>query len=98
MKVNTIFTKFKSKQIFEMVAQEFKDEDGNINLPNIDIIGDIYTEGKWDEEGNIIDEPVKLDGWHVNFSTTIPNTFRPYIIPRPSTPMRVFAGDDGLGE
>ena len=33
---------------------------------NIDTIGVIYEGGEWDTEGNVITEPVALDGWHVN--------------------------------
>lgn len=36
------------------------------NYANIDTIGVIYTGGEWDAEGNVITEPVALDGWHVN--------------------------------
>lgn len=36
------------------------------NYANIDTIGIIYTGGEWDEEGNVITEPVAMDGWHVN--------------------------------
>ena len=36
------------------------------NYANIDTIGVIYEGGEWDAEGNVITEPVPLDGWHVN--------------------------------
>lgn len=36
------------------------------NYANIDVIGIIYTGGEWDAEGNVVTEPVALDGWHVN--------------------------------
>ena len=36
------------------------------NYRNIDTIGIIYTGGEWDEEGNVVTEPVAMDGWHVN--------------------------------
>ena len=36
------------------------------NFANIDTIGIIYEGGEWDEEGNVITEPVALDGWHCN--------------------------------
>jgi hypothetical protein len=49
------------------------DEEGNEargnhvpNYANIDTIGIIYEGGEWDEEGNVITEPVALSGWHVN--------------------------------
>jgi hypothetical protein len=36
------------------------------NYANIDTIGTIYEGGEWDAEGNVITEPVALQGWHVN--------------------------------
>ena len=36
------------------------------NYANIDTIGIIYEGGEWDAEGNVVTEPVALDGWHVN--------------------------------
>jgi hypothetical protein len=36
------------------------------NYANIDTIGIIYEGGEWDAEGNVITEPVALQGWHVN--------------------------------
>lgn len=36
------------------------------NYSNIDTIGVIYKGGEWDAEGNVITEPVAMDGWHVN--------------------------------
>jgi hypothetical protein len=36
------------------------------NFANIDTIGTIFEGGEWDAEGNVITEPVALEGWHVN--------------------------------
>jgi hypothetical protein len=36
------------------------------NYANIDTIGTIYEGGEWDAEGEVVTEPVALDGWHVN--------------------------------
>jgi hypothetical protein len=36
------------------------------NYANIDVIGVIYEGGEWDEDGEVVTEPVALDGWHVN--------------------------------
>lgn len=96
--MKTIFTRFKNKQVFDTLIYSFKDENGDIVLPNIDVIGDIYSEPVVDEDGEVVSPPVKEEGYHVNFACTIPDVFKPYIIPRPSTPERIFAGDEGLGE
>ena len=36
------------------------------NYANIDVIGTIFEGGEWDAEGEVITEPVALEGWHVN--------------------------------
>jgi hypothetical protein len=36
------------------------------NFANIDVIGVITEGGEWDEDGEVITEPVSLEGWHVN--------------------------------
>jgi hypothetical protein len=36
------------------------------NFANMDVIGTIFEGGEWDAEGNVITQPVALDGWHVN--------------------------------
>jgi hypothetical protein len=33
---------------------------------NIDVLGILYEGGEWDEDGEVISEPVALEGWHVN--------------------------------
>lgn len=82
MSVRTIYVRFKNKGVFDALVLPFKDKDGQLNIDNIDVVGDIY-----DRDGK------KVDGWHVNFSNTVPEVFRQYIIPKPNTPMRVFSGD-----
>lgn len=92
--IKTIFLKLPSGDIFNKIVLPWKDEDGNITLENIDVIGYIYTEGVYDEEGNVISPSIKKEGFHVNFLNEVPQPFKQYIIPRPETPSRVFAGDD----
>ena len=62
----------------------------------IDVIGDIYTPGVYgtDENGNIItiQEPVKLDGYHINIVGDLTEELEVYKINPPQTPYRVFAG------
>lgn len=56
----------------------------------LDVIGTITRGGEYDEEGNVITEPVTLDGWHVNYSGDIPANWEQYSV-NPQTPYRVFA-------
>jgi hypothetical protein len=62
----------------------------------IDVIGDIYTSGVYDIdiEGTpiTVDEPIKLDGYHINMIGEIYEELKDYIIEPPQTPYRVFAG------
>lgn len=61
------------------------------NYANIDTIGIIYEGGEWDAEGNVITEPVALDGWHVNVRVVDEDAepLMPYSIV-PTTPRRVW--------
>ena len=57
-----LYLKFPNKETADSVL--YTDEVPNYR--NIDVIGTIYEGGQWDEEGNEIVAPTKLDGWHVN--------------------------------
>lgn len=75
------------------------DEEGNVtetepraNYANIDTIGTIYTGGEWDADGNVVTEPVALDGWHVNIRllpSEDADALKPYEV-QVSTPIRVW--------
>ena len=63
----------------------------------IDEVGTIYKGGKWEpnEAGEIvvIEEPVKLDGWHINVRILrgdIADNLRAFVIDNPQTPYRIF--------
>ena len=63
----------------------------------VDLVGTIYRGGKWEpnEEGEmiVIEEPVKLDGYHANvrvLSGDIAETLRTFVIDNPSSPYRIF--------
>jgi hypothetical protein len=63
----------------------------------IDEVGTIYKGGKWEpnESGEMItiEEPVKLDGWHINIrmlSGDIAETLKDFVIDNPKTPYRIF--------
>jgi hypothetical protein len=72
-----LYLKFTSESqaneyLYTQVPTEW-DEDGEPiawysqpNFANIDVIGVITEGGEWDEDGNVITEPVALEGWHVN--------------------------------
>jgi hypothetical protein len=61
---------------------------------NTDIVGVIYEGGSWDEEGNEVDPPVALEGFHCNVRA-LPgeslDTLEPYKIETPNSPERVWA-------
>lgn len=63
----------------------------------IDEIGIIYKDGQWEfnENGEMItiEEPVQVDGWHVNIRILrddISENLRPFVIDTPNTPYRIF--------
>jgi hypothetical protein len=56
----------------------------------IDVIGEIYEQGEYDEQGNVIKEPTQKEGYFVNVIEVTPD-LEPFVI-HPATPTRVFAG------
>lgn len=62
----------------------------------VDVIGDIYTSGVYCTDGNgnfiPVEEPVKLDGYHINIIGDLTEELMDYKIDPPQTPYRVFAG------
>jgi hypothetical protein len=57
----------------------------------LDPIGTIYEGGTYDAEGEVIDPPVALDGWHVNAAGIAPESFDAYLVVV-NSPARVFLG------
>jgi len=61
---------------------------------NTDIIGIIYKGGSWDEEGNEVEAPVALEGFHCNVRA-LPgesvDALELYKIETPNSPERVWA-------
>ena len=57
---------------------------------SIDVVGVIYKGGKWDDEGNEIEAPVKQPGFHVNYLGPLPTGWDKTAV-YPKTPARVFA-------
>jgi hypothetical protein len=73
------------------------DEDGNTTLAAythdhaIDVVGTITRGGEYDPEtGDVIVAPTVLDGWHVNFQGTLPESWEEFLV-EPVAPYRVFA-------
>lgn len=63
----------------------------------IDEIGTIYEGGEVSinqetGEVTVISESIAISGWHVNYVGILPSSFQDYVIERPNTPHRVFAG------
>lgn len=56
----------------------------------LDVIGEISRGGEWDEDGNVITAPTVLDGWHVNYSGELPETWKQYTV-EPQNPVRTWA-------
>lgn len=86
-----IFLRFPDEQTYLDVASPYADEDGNITIQDLDVVGLIYEGGEYDDEGNVITSPVAIDGYHVN-AIEIPEDWEQYVISRPNKPHRVFAG------
>jgi len=92
--------------LFEKVPTKFEDspEPDGEPIPvefeeqqlfrNMDILGIIYKGGSWDEEGNEVEAPVALEGFHCNVRA-LPgesvDTLESYKIETPNSPERVWA-------
>ena len=55
----------------------------------LDLIGPLWVGGRWDEEGEQIEAPVLLEGWHLNYSGELPDGWEQYLV-QPRRPKRVF--------
>jgi hypothetical protein len=76
------------------------DEDGNTTILTashdwaLDVIGAISIGGEYDDEGEVIEPPTLLDGWHVNLAGELPEGWEDYVV-YPGNPVRIFAGGGG---
>ena len=86
--------------LYTQVPTAWDEEDGMVNpiefesrpnYANIDVIGTIFEGGEWDTEGNVVTEPVALDGFHVNVRVIDedPTPLEPFAV-IPTTPRRVW--------
>ena len=77
-----------------LAAAELLNEDGELISAShshaLDLIGPLWIGGRWDEQGEQIEAPVLLDGWHVNYVGALPDGWEQYLV-QPRRPRRVFA-------
>lgn len=91
--------------LIEAYEAEYDPETGDLIAPGgfipaerttVHHIGIIFDGGEWDEEGNVIVEPVQLEGYHINLrirgelSEDELQILEPILIERPSSPVAVF--------
>ena len=62
-----------------------------------DIVGDIVQGGQWDDEGNEIEAPTNLPGYHINFSGVLPDGWDAFLV-YPQAPVRRLRGAWGVVE
>ena len=96
-----IFLRFPNETIAMQELQEngftYSDENGTEQVKTashnfaIDVIGDIYEGGVYGNNGEVIEAPIKLNGFHVNMVGDIPASWQQYIV-TPNSPSRVFFG------
>jgi hypothetical protein len=84
---------------FKKVDYYKTDEDNNIYysvypaVGDIDVVGEIYNDDAvYDEEGNLVTEATKKDGYHVNviMKEELPESLQSFVV-QPTNPHRVFA-------
>lgn len=87
------YLKFASKEEYESaMPEELKSPAGQNHA--VDVIGIIYHDGTYDENGETISPPTPIDGYHVNLrmvNAPLPESLVAYTIEAPSTPKRVWA-------
>ena len=57
---------------------------------SLDVIGPISRGGEWDDEGNCLEPPTSLDGWHVNYQGLLADGWEEFAV-TPAAPVRVWA-------
>ncbi|RGP57085.1 hypothetical protein [Pseudomonas abyssi] len=61
---------------------------------HIDTLGTLFEGGVWDEEGNQVEAPTALPGWHVNLCTEFNldvSLIASVMIDAPTTPRRIWS-------
>jgi len=91
----TYYLKFPNEKTATQLLEEagFLDEDKNIisctHNYAIDVVGIITKGEEYDEEGNVITQPITLSGWHINYVGKLPSDWEPFLV-TPEEPIRVF--------
>ena len=91
----TYYLKFPNENTAKQLLEEAGFLDGDKNIIScthnyaIDVIGIITKGGEYDEEGNVIVEPITLLGWHINYVGELPSDWEQYLV-TPEEPVRVF--------
>jgi hypothetical protein len=91
----TYYLKFPNEKTAKQLLEKagFLDEDKNIISCThdyaIDVVGVITEGGEYDEEGNVITQPITLSGWHINYVGELPVELEQYLV-TPENPVRVF--------
>lgn len=90
----TNYLRFPDEATAKTVLADYLAEDGAWITAShshaLDVIGTITRGGEWDDEGNVIVEPIVLNGWHVNYRGELPNGWDAYAV-WPEQPVRVWA-------
>lgn len=103
--MTTIFLKFptKEKAYQQLQLCGFLNSKG---LPivashthSLDEVGELWTEGQYlfneeTQQQETIVEPQLKEGYHFNFIGNLPSILEQYVIPKPNSPNRQFAGVD----
>jgi hypothetical protein len=92
--------RFPDEQVFLSLAEVEGlvtiDENGkkslitNTHSYSLDPVGIITEGGTYDAEGNVIEAPTVLAGWHVNYAGDPPEAWEQYLV-TPQHPARVWA-------
>jgi len=80
---------FPSKAKYQELVPE------ELNGFTIDVIGEVYVGGSYDENGDVLQAPQKVDGYHVNMRAhegmALPESLLPYLINVPQDWRRKWA-------
>jgi hypothetical protein len=94
--MNNHYLKFSNQQETELFYKDIKIWNEQSQTPftsshthSLDVIGQITVGGEWDENGNEIESPTTLEGYHVNYIGELPEKWKDYEV-FPSTPYRVW--------
>ena len=86
--MSTVFYRFPDKASFDALAPQ--GEYGNYLVPNLDLLPyPLLIGGQWDEDGNQVEAPTEVAGYHVNLPEPMAG-WEQYEI-QPSSPYRQFA-------